>query len=126
VWHAITDFLLKVHASGLGHDAVIEIMIAILGVMLAVLGLMLGSVGLFFAGLSIYGYQTIKQESKRIATKIAQETAAATITAEVRRLAVIDSTEALSGTEDQAEALQSPIHKGRKTSDAGLSKRKKT
>jgi hypothetical protein len=126
VWHAITEFLLRAHASGLGHDAVIEIMIAILGIMVALVGLMLGAVGLFFAGLSIYGYQTIKVESKRVATKIAQETAAATITAEVKRLSVIDSTEALSDTENHNESPQPVIRKGRKTSDAGLSKGRKT
>ena len=100
-------------------------MVALLGVMIAVLGIMLGAVGLFFAGLSIFGYQTIKQESKRIATKIAQETAAATVIQEVRKLAVIDNTEALSATEDQSEGLPPIIRKGRKTSDANLNKGKK-
>ncbi len=125
MWHAISDFLLKAHASGLGHDAVIEIMVTLLGVMIAVLGVMLGLVGLVFAGLAIYGYQTIKRESKQIAKDIAQRVATEKVTAEVERLSIIDSTEALSGTEDQNQSPQPAILKGRKTSDAGLSKGRK-
>jgi hypothetical protein len=125
VWHAITDFLLKAHASGLGHDAVIEILIGLLGVMVAVLGLILGAVGLFFAGLSIYGYQTIKAESRKIAAGIAKTTAVETIREEVKRLSVIDSTEALSEGEGPKEPPQTFIHKGKKTSDSGLIKGRK-
>lgn len=126
MWRAVTDFLLKAHASGLGHDAVIEIMIAILAVMIAILALILGAVGLFFAGLSIYGYQAIKTESKRIAAKIAKESAAETFKNEFQRLAVLESTDALSGTDDVNQTPQPVISKGRKTSDSNLSKGKTT
>jgi hypothetical protein len=131
VWQAITEFLLKAHASGLGHDAVIEIMLAILGVMIAVLGFMLAAVGIFFALLSLYGFNTIKQESKKVAAKIAKDEAATLINQEIRKLAIIDNTAALSATEDldplskPEDPVPSPVKKGRKTSDAGLTSRRK-
>jgi len=90
VWHAITDFLLKAHASGLAHDAVIEIMIALLGLMLAVLTLVLGIFAAIVAILGFFGFETIRKElikkasdvagtvakklAKEVATGIAHET----------------------------------------------------
>jgi hypothetical protein len=75
VWHAITDFLLKAKASGLGHDAVIEIMIALLGVMMAALSLLGVLISFVLAVLGVFGYQTIKGEAKRMAKGIAEKVA---------------------------------------------------
>jgi hypothetical protein len=75
VWHAITDFLLKAHASGLGHDAVIEIMIALLGVMMAVMAILSALVTLLFAALGFFGYKSIEERSINAAEKKAEEIA---------------------------------------------------
>ena len=53
------------HAQGLGHEAAIEIMIALLGVMIAVLTL-------FVAVLSVFGFVVIRREARKSATKIAK------------------------------------------------------
>jgi hypothetical protein len=75
VWHAITEFLLKVRSSGLSHEAVIEIMIGLLGIMVAVLTLI---AGLFAAAVSIvgvFGYTTIRDEAVKRAVDTAKKTA---------------------------------------------------
>jgi hypothetical protein len=79
VWHAITDFLLKAHTAGLGHDAVIEIMIALLGLMIAVLTLIAGLFAAIVAIVGVFGFQTIRDEAKakakETAIAIAEKTA---------------------------------------------------
>jgi type IV secretory pathway VirB6-like protein len=77
VWHAIENFLLQAHTAGLGHDAVIEIMIALLGVMMAVMAILAALVTLLFAGLGFYGYKAIEERSVAAAEKKAAEVAEA-------------------------------------------------
>jgi hypothetical protein len=69
------DFLLKAHASGLGHDAVIEIMVALLGIMIALLTLVAALVSFLVAVLGFVGFKTIKDEVREIAEKVAREIA---------------------------------------------------
>lgn len=72
MWHAFCDFVLKLHAQGLGHEAAIEIMIALLGVMLTVAALLVAFV-------SWLGYAEIKKaavkQARKEARKIAKEAA---------------------------------------------------
>jgi biopolymer transport protein ExbB/TolQ len=75
VWHAISEFLLKAHASELGHDAVIEIMLAILAIMIAVLTLIMGIFAAVIAIVGIFGFQTIREEVKNRAETVAKKTA---------------------------------------------------
>jgi len=75
VWIAITDFAMKLHSSGLGHDAVIEIMIALLGLMIAVLTLIAGLFAAAVAIVGVFGFKTIKDETRRAAEKTAQRIA---------------------------------------------------
>jgi len=65
------------HTAGLGHDAVIEIMIALLGVMIAVMALLAALVTLLFAALGFYGYKAIEERSITAAEKKATEVAEA-------------------------------------------------
>ncbi len=76
VWRAITDFLLKAHASGLGHDAVIEIMLAILAIMIGVLTLIAGLFAAMVALFGVYGFLTIRDEAKKRAETVAKKIAA--------------------------------------------------
>ena len=75
MWHAITDFLLKAHAAGLSHEAVIEIMLAIMGVMIAVLTLIAGLFAAMVAIFGVYGFQTIRDETKKRADTVAKRVA---------------------------------------------------
>ena len=75
MWHAIADFLLKLHASGLGHDAVIEIMITLLGVMMAVMAIQAVLVTLVFGALGFFGYKAIEERSVNAAEKKAAQVA---------------------------------------------------
>ena len=70
MWNTITDFLLKAHAYGLGHDAVIEIMIALLGIMVAVLSLFAVLVSILLGVLGFIGYGTIKGAAKKKAEEL--------------------------------------------------------
>lgn len=79
MWARIANFLLKAHASGLGHDVIIEILIALLGLMIAVLTLIAGLVSVIVAIIGVFGFQTIRDEAKKKASEIA--TNIATITA---------------------------------------------
>jgi hypothetical protein len=71
----MVDFLLKLHAQGLSHEAVIEIMVALLGVMIAVLTLISGLLTAVIAVVGFFGYTTIRDEASRRATQVADETA---------------------------------------------------
>lgn len=73
--HRIYHVWLSARTAGLGHDAVIEIMVALLGVMVAVLALVgfVLSVGLTAIGL--FGYQRIKKVAVRSAKKVARKIA---------------------------------------------------
>lgn len=75
MWQAASEFLLKAHASKLSHEAVIEIMIALLGVMIMVLTLISG---LFAAAVTIagvFGFNLIRTEAGNQAAEVARETA---------------------------------------------------
>jgi flagellar biosynthesis component FlhA len=71
----MTDFLLKLHSAGLGHDAVIEIMVALLAVMMAVMAILAVLVTLVFAALGFFGYKSIEERSVAAAEKKAAEVA---------------------------------------------------
>jgi hypothetical protein len=123
---------MKAQASGLGQDAVIEIMIALLGIMIAVLTLIAGLFAAIVALLGVYGFQTIRDEAtknvgviaKKTATKVASEIAAKTMD-EIRERA-----QATGLTESQAEgtgelaAAAPPTRSGRTkaTTDEALKK----
>jgi cytochrome bd-type quinol oxidase subunit 1 len=109
VWHSLGEFLLQLHAQGLGHEAVIEIMIALLGVMIAVLTLISGLLAVGVTVIGIFGYQTIRDEAARraeiMAKKIAAKVAKATATqiANAIKQQVADETQASGLSETQAE-----------------------
>jgi hypothetical protein len=127
VWHWVTDFLSKAPSGSLSSDAVIEIMLAILGCMIGILAIIAGLVALIFAGLGVFGFQLIKDEVVRSLEKIAKETAEETFTQEFSRLNEIDSTVALGDAKQEATpSPQVAPSKGRKVSDANLSKGKRT
>ena len=76
VWKAITEFVLQLHSQGLGHEAVIEIMIALLGLMLGVLTLIAGLFATVIAIIGWFGFTAIREE----AVKRAEQTALGTAT----------------------------------------------
>lgn len=130
--HSAFDLWSKAQASGLGQDAVIEIMIALLGCMIAVLTLIAGLFAAIVALLGVYGFQTIRDEATKNAGIIAGKTAtevageiAAKIMDEIRERA-----QATGLTESQAEgtieqaAAAPPVRSGRKiaTTDEALKK----
>lgn len=75
MWKAIFDFLLKVKAQGLSHEAVIEIMIAILGIMVAILTLVSALFAAIVTVAGVFGYQAIRDEAKRRSETVARRTA---------------------------------------------------
>lgn len=120
MWKTTTDFLLKAHASGLGHDAVIEIMVALLGVMVAVLGILSVLVSLIFTALGIFGFQLIRDESTKAARLAAEQTAKDITTQTIEQQRIEQQAIDLS---TQLRTKKKPNAKksiGRKTSDAGL------
>jgi ABC-type bacteriocin/lantibiotic exporter with double-glycine peptidase domain len=119
MWQAISDFLLKAHASGLGHDAVIEIMIALLGIMVAVLTLIAGLLSVGIAVLGIFGYNALKDELKKKASADARKTAK-TIALEVMEQ-IRERAQASGMSDSQAEELSSSI-KEAKPFDTGAPK----
>jgi hypothetical protein len=119
VWHALHDMVSTAPSGSLNSDAVIEIMLGILGCMIAVLA-MIG------AALGFFGFQSIKDEAKKIAKVIAKEAAKETFRQEFKRLTEIDSTVALGEAKSESEPMPSAPSKGRKVTDAELHKGKKT
>jgi len=126
VWHRVGEFWLKAQSAGLGHDAVIEIMIALLGVMIAVLTLLSALITIFFAVLGFWGYQTIRDDAKKMAAAAAREVAesvAAKVMADISEKA-----QASGMSEGQAEDMRAttPRHqpsgsrKRKATTDKGL------
>lgn len=104
MWGKFADFLLKAHASGLGHDAVIEIMIALLGVMVAALALIAVLISLIFVAIGIFGYTSIKNEATKSATDVANK-----IATEIASRVMDESRERAQASElseSQAEELQ--------------------
>jgi predicted negative regulator of RcsB-dependent stress response len=95
VWQAVTDFLLKAHAVGFSHEAVI----AILGAMsiLAVL------VSFVFAALGFFGYKTIEERSVSAASEKAAQIAAAKTDEEIERFRENAQALALSVSQPPAE-----------------------
>lgn len=83
--HEIIDFLLKAHASGLGHDAVIELMVALLGIMIALITLAVALLSFLVAMLGFIGFQTIKREAKKKAKEVAREVATKIASEEMER-----------------------------------------
>ncbi len=75
MWKAITEFALQLHLQGLGHEAVIEIMIALLGLMLGVLTLIAGLFAAVIGVIAFFGYTTIRDEAVKRAGQTALETA---------------------------------------------------
>ena len=75
VWRAITEFVLQLHSKGLGHEAVIEIMIALLGLMLAVLTFVAGLFAALIAIFGFFGFTAIREEAVKRAGQTALETA---------------------------------------------------
>lgn len=109
VWHAITDFLLKAKASGLGHDAVIEILIALLGVMIAVLSLIGLLISFILAVLGVFGYQNIKSAASKMA-KVTADKVASDMAAKTMR-EVFDAAQASWLSESQVEDVKSAAAK---------------
>lgn len=105
----IADLISKLHPSPIGHDAVIEIMIALLGIMIAVLTLISGLLAVGVTVVGIFGYQTIRDEAakkaelmaKKIASKVARTTA--TRIANAIKQQVADEAQASGLSEGQAE-----------------------
>jgi len=101
VWQAITDFLLKAHAQNLSHEAVIEIMIALLGIMIAVLTLIVALISFVFAMLAIFGFETIRAEVRKIAETIARKTASRIAKDEMKKVWRIAQAGGLSESQSQ-------------------------
>jgi len=120
VWHAISGFLLKAHASGLSHEAVIEIMVALLGVMIAALGVLSVLVSLLFAALGIFGFQVIREEVKKSAVKTATDIAQDIAIQEFDKLRAEQQAIELITQERPKKKTTSKKDTGRKTNDAGL------
>jgi type IV secretory pathway VirB6-like protein len=60
-----------IHASGLGQDAVIEIMVALLGLMVAVLAVIAGLFAVTVALAGVYGFKTLIDEATKMASEVA-------------------------------------------------------
>ena len=75
--HPIYELLLKLQSAHLGHEAVIEIMLAILGLMVAVLTVALTLVGLVIAIVGWFGYTSIRDEATKHAEQAAEKAAKA-------------------------------------------------
>jgi uncharacterized protein HemX len=116
VWHSFGEYLLKLHAQQLSHEAVIEIMVALLGGMIAVLTLISGLLAVGIAVVGVLGYQTIRDEAARraelMAKKIAQRVAKATATriAKAIKQQVAEEAQASGLSEGQAESLENRKH----------------
>ena len=112
---AFFDFVLKLHAVGLSHEAVIEIMIALLGVMIAVLTLISALVSIVFGFLAFWGFQTMRQDAKRMAARTAARTAKeiATQAAKTRIQEFLENVQAAGLIESEAEDLGDPKSKTR-------------
>lgn len=120
MWHAITGFILNLRASGLSHEAVIEIMIALLGVMVAVLGILSVLVSLVFAGLGIFGFQVIRDEATKAARLIAEQIAKDITTQTIEQQKTVQQAIDLSTQLRTKKTTTSKMSIGRKTNDAGL------
>lgn len=113
MWHSFGEFLLKLHAQQLSHEAVIEIMVALLGAMIAVLTLISGLLAVGIAVVGVLGYQTIRDEAARRAEVRAEEIArrvartTATRIAKAIKQQVAEEAQASGLSEGQAESLES-------------------
>jgi ABC-type bacteriocin/lantibiotic exporter with double-glycine peptidase domain len=127
MWQAITDFLLKAHAEHLSHEAVIEIMVALLGIMVAILALVAFLVSLIFVALAIFGFETISNEVRKIAETIARKTASKIAKDEMKRVFEMVQASGLSESQSQdfgESAADTTIEERapvKATSDSGLS-----
>ena len=120
-----TEFLLKAHAAGLGHDAVIEIMIALLGIMVALLTLVAALITVFVAIIGIFGYASIKQEMRNAAEKEAEKVAAGIAERTMREYGERAQAFGLSVSQEEiAPSVPTKRETGKKkaTSDKGLKK----
>jgi hypothetical protein len=120
-----TEFLFKAHAAGLGHDAVIEIMIALLGVMVMVLTLVVVVITVGVAIIGVFGYSAIKEEMRKSAEKEAYTIATGIAERTMREYSERAQASGLS--ESQAEvapAVPTKRETGKKkaTSDKGLNR----
>ncbi len=75
MFHDVGQFLLQLHARGLSHEAVIEIMLAILGGMIAVLALISAAGALIVSVIGWFGYQAIRDGARKTAEDIAMSVA---------------------------------------------------
>ncbi len=113
MWHSFGEILLKLHAQQLSHEAVIEIMVALLGAMIAVLTLISGLLAVGIAVVGVLGYQTIRDEAARRAEVMAEEIArrvaktTATRIAKAIKQQVAEEAQASGLSEGQAESLES-------------------
>jgi hypothetical protein len=125
VCHSFGEFLLKLHAEQLSHEAVIEIMIALLGAMIAILTLMSALLAVGIAVVGVLGYQTIRDEAARKAESIAKRVAKTTATriANTIRQQVAEEAQASGLSEGQAENLEA-IRPQETTSATGPKRRR--
>ena len=120
MWHAIRAVLLESDAPGLSHEAVIEIMVALLGVMVAVLGILGFLVSLIFGGLGLFGFQIIRDESTKAATTAAEKTARDVATQLIQEQMKDEQAIGLMTDTPTKKSPSATKRTGRKTSDAGL------
>ena len=123
MWNAIADFLLKLRASGVSHEAVIEIMIALLGVMVAVLAILSALVTLLFAALGFFGYKAIEEKSVQAAEIKVAAIAEKKIQEALADLREREQAQDLSLLQPAPEPKKSKLKNQRsskKTTDAGL------
>ena len=112
------------HKSGLGQDAVIEVMVAILGVMVAVLALTFGLLTVLLAVLGVWGWTTFRDDATKAAEKVAREETQRQFSKDLNKLGIVDVTAALSQQDEAVKPISSEIrqgvHTGRTRSDNEL------
>jgi hypothetical protein len=122
VWKDISEFYLNVHAVGLSHEAVIEIMVGILGVMMAAMSVLTVLVSLVFAGMGFYGYKAIEEKSVSASEAKASQIAKEKVEEELERFRSQAQGLALSLSQPPPEKKKRPgkVSPGKKTTDAAL------
>lgn len=108
--HQIVKLLQDFRSAGLGHDAVIEIMLEVLGLMIAILTLISGLLAIGIGVVGLFGYNSIKEEAIRQAGQMASATSesVARVIAEGATLRYLAEREASAMSQVQAEDLNGP------------------
>jgi ABC-type anion transport system duplicated permease subunit len=117
-----------VHSSGLGQDAAIEIMLAILAIMIGVLTLIAGLFAAIIAIVGIFGFQTIREEvkkraetiAKRVSATVAKRIAAKAMAEILERAQASGLTESQGITEQDAVTPKGQRGKRKATTDKSL------